>query len=60
MRGKPDTEEMTQHKEVMELCKLHVEELEKLEKKRGQEGFSSDRDILLGGGGASNGFPALL
>ena len=40
-----------QHKEVLELCTLHVEEIEKMEKRRGQEGFASDRDLLLANGG---------
>jgi hypothetical protein len=35
----------------MELCELHVAEIEKMEKRRGGEGFVSDRDILLAGGG---------
>lgn len=34
----------------MELCQLHVAEIEKMEKRRGGEGFVSDRDILLAGG----------
>ena len=38
---------MLQHKEVMELVKLHVEELEKLERKKGMDGYDSDRNVLL-------------
>lgn len=35
------------HKEVLELCQLHIAEIEKLEKARGNEGYQSDRDLLI-------------
>jgi hypothetical protein len=37
------------HKEVLELCQLHVAEIEKMEKARGNEGDQSDRDLLISG-----------
>jgi hypothetical protein len=37
------------HKEVLELCQLHVAEIEKMEKARGNEGYQSDRDLLISG-----------
>ena len=53
-KAKGKSSELVQdHKEVLELCQLHVVEIEKMEKARGAEGYTSDRDLLLAGGGTA-------
>ena len=49
-----DSDLVKDHKEVLELCLLHVAELEKLEKARGNERYHSDRDLLISGNQESN------
>ena len=44
-----DSELINDHKEVLELCQLHIAEIEKLEKARGNEGYQTDRDLLISG-----------
>lgn len=44
-----DSDLIRDHKEVLELCQLHIAEIEKMEKARGNEGYQSDRDLLISG-----------
>ena len=44
-----DSELIKDHKEVLDLCQLHIAEIERLEKARGNEGYQSDRDLLISG-----------
>jgi hypothetical protein len=43
-----------QHKEILELVKQHIEEVENLEKRRFNEGFALDRAELMAGGKSGN------
>jgi hypothetical protein len=47
-KGK-DSDLVKDHKEVLELCQLHIIDMEKMEKARGGEGYQSDRDLLISG-----------
>ncbi|KAJ3408758.1 hypothetical protein HDV05_004767 [Chytridiales sp. JEL 0842] len=44
-----------QHKEILDLVKQHIEEVENLEKRRFNEGFALDRSELMSGGRAVGG-----
>ena len=51
-RKKPkDPEKLAEHKEVLELCKQHIEECENLERRKQTDAYTSDRVELLSGGG---------
>ncbi|KAL2911437.1 hypothetical protein HK105_209088 [Polyrhizophydium stewartii] len=51
-------EKVAEHKEVLELCKQHIEECENLEKRKQNEAYAADRSELFaisGGGGGGGG-----
>ncbi|KAH6595083.1 hypothetical protein BASA50_006070 [Batrachochytrium salamandrivorans] len=50
-----DPEKVAKHKEILDLCKQHVEECESLEKRRQADGFAADRVELFSSNGGGNG-----
>ncbi|RKO94094.1 hypothetical protein BDK51DRAFT_18899, partial [Blyttiomyces helicus] len=47
-----DPERLAERKEILELCQKHIEELENLEKRRFNDGYTENRVELLSGGRA--------